>query len=589
VKRSFLLSIICLLALHEPVQANFCKGVTTERARDEARLLVHETFAKTPTGESVDYVGDQTYNADIISCNRKRDNKGNDIEKSINANHRFANNLEPRSIKGKYAYYATAPLAYAYELRREKGEWIVRAPMRFHWPTARKTDMIDISMELVRELNDPTLNGLCSITVFDKDGKNVDRGYIPIRNLAGGIKGTDTVSLDEEACRVRRSTKVGGELILRHLRKFFANALIRVWNRPGFRIEPILLDHGEGTEAQINAWDKDGITWELRLNLKPDHRASYKRWAFKWNNMYTGVPAHVIAHEYGHKLGFDDEYGWGPGITRSQRDCANRRGTAPFEYIMCNQGASWDTDGTTDDDVHNGAKAVYPWLATRRYAIAQELTCKQDSDCGAGLFCAKGPLTVGRNHCEALKPIAGLCDRDAQCKSDRCVAGSCAAAHECLADADCGSGSFCKIGLGDLNRNTCRTRLADWAACTSDKQCKSGQCSGWRPQDGQVSGVCYTANSKQSGEACKIDLECAAGACNSNKRCVCKKDADCAGNQWCDQGFDAHENSCRAKLDKGQACGVYGDLGVSRRCKSGKCSTKTGLGVPGVTTLYCQA
>ncbi|MDQ3566362.1 MAG: hypothetical protein M3436_20555 [Pseudomonadota bacterium] len=579
-----------LVAVHEPAQANFCKSVTTERARDEARLLESETFANPPAGESVDYVGDRAYNADIISCNRKRDNNGNDIEKRIKANHRFADNLEARSIKGKYNYYASAPLAYAYELRREKSIWIVRAPMRFHWPTARKTDMIDISMELVNQLGDPALSALCAsgATVFDKNGKDVTRGYIPIRNTGAGIKGTDTVGVDEQACRVRRSTQVNSKSILRHLREFYANAITRVWNRPGFKIEPVLLDHGEGTEAQINAWDKDNITWELRLNLMPDHRASYKRWAFKWNNMYTGVPAHVIAHEFGHKLGFDDEYGWGPTVTRSQRDCANRRGTAPFEYIMCHQGASWDQVSGTDSDVHNGAKAVYAWLATRRYTIAEELQCKEDTDCGTGRFCAKGVLGVGRNQCEALKQNNEVCDRAAQCSSGRCAGGFCATQHECLADGDCGDGRFCKIGLGNLDRNTCRAKLADGQACAGDKQCASGTCAGWRPQDLQATGICYTANSKKAGEACKIDLECATGACNSNKRCVCKKDDDCSGSQWCDKGPDLHENSCRAKLDKGQACGKYGDLGVSRRCKSGKCSTKTGLGVPGVTTLYCK-
>jgi hypothetical protein len=104
--------------------------------------------------------------------------------------------------------------------------------------------MIDVSMELVRELNDPTLNVLCGTTVFDQNGKDVDRGYIPIRNAAAGIKGTDAVSGDEEPCRVPRSTQVGGESILRHLWRFFAKALVRVWDRPGFHIEPVLLDHG---------------------------------------------------------------------------------------------------------------------------------------------------------------------------------------------------------------------------------------------------------------------------------------------------------------------------------------------------------
>ena len=578
-----------LLAFHGSAEANFCKSVTTERAFEEARALVNETFAKTISGETSDYVGDTAYNADIISCNRKRDNQGNDIEKSIGARHRFPNDLEARSIKGKYKYYATAPLAYAYELRREKGDWIVRMPMRFHWPKSRKTDMIDISMELVDELGDPALSRLCAqgATVFDKNGKDVTRGYIPIRDKKNGIKGTDTVSWDEEACRVERSTQVAGRNILRHLREFFANSITRVWNRPGFRVEPVLVDHGQGTQAQINAWDKDKITWELHLNLKPDHRASYKRWAFKWNNMYTGVPAHVIAHEFGHKLGLDDEYGWGPGITRTQRDCSNRRGTAPFEYLMCNQIASHD-ETAGDSDIHDGAKAVYPWVVTRRYAIAKELTCKKDSDCGDGLFCAKGPVTIGRNQCEPVRAEGKLCDRDNQCESNRCVTGFCRKAHECTSDSDCDNSSYCKLGLGDLDYNSCKPRLSEWKACTSDKQCQSGHCSKWRPQDGQVSGICYTPNSKQGGDSCKIDPECATGACNSKKHCVCKKDSDCANNQWCDKGLDLHENSCRTKLDKGQACGKYGDLGVSHRCKSGKCSTKTGLGVPGVTTIYCQ-
>ena len=580
--------LLCMLVIPGYAHANLCKSMTTERARTEARRMEDETFAQAPQSQTVDYVGNRAYNADLISCNRQQDSNGNAIEKEIGAGHEFAANLEARSVTGKYNYFATSPLAYAYELRRDKAIWIVRAPMRFHWPDSRKTDMVDISMELAGQLNDATLNRLCAsgATVFDSNGKDVTRGRIPLRG--DNATGTDTVWSGEDACRVPRALQVNGEGILRHVRRFYADSITRVWNRPGFRVQPVLIDHGEGTQAQINAWDQDGITWELHLNLIPDHRASYKRWTMKWNHMYTGVPSHTIAHEYGHKMGLDDEYGWGPTATRSQRDCSTRDNTLPDEYLMCSQWASQNDSESTDSDSKTGAKAVYVWLVTRRYAVAQELTCKEDTDCGNGRFCAKGPLGVGRNQCETLKQVGGTCDRATQCSTGRCAGGFCAVQHECTADNDCDSNEFCKIGLGNLDQNTCRTKLPDWDACTGDKQCKSGHCSGWRPQDGQTSGICYTPSSRQGGESCKIDLECAAGACNSNKRCVCKQDDDCASNEWCDKGLDLHENSCRAKFDKGQACGKYGDLGVSRRCKSGKCSTGSGLGVPGVTTIYCQ-
>jgi hypothetical protein len=117
----------------------------------------------------------------------------------------------------------------------------------------------------------------------------------------------------------------------------------------------------------------------------------------------------------------------------------------------------------------------------------------------------------------------------------------------------------------------CEAKLADGGACTGAGQCSSGSCSEWRPQDGQISGICFTPNSKAAGDSCRIDLECKTGKCNSNKQCVCNNDVDCGSGQWCDAGADTHENTCKPKLNKGETCGKLGELGVGHRCKSGDC------------------
>jgi hypothetical protein len=214
--------------------------------------------------------------------------------------------------------------------------------------------------------------------------------------------------------------------------------------------------------------------------------------------------------------------------------------------------------------------------------LAGEPVCGDDPDCEDGRFCDTGTATVGRNQCKPLKPVGQVCTRDGECQTDRCAGLRCAAADECLADADCADGSYCRTGVAGMGRNECRPRLAQHAACTGDHQCASGRCSPWRPQDGQASGICYTPASLVGGEACRIDLECRAGKCNSDKRCVCQSDADCQSDSWCDRGFDLAANSCRRKLGEGEECGTVGEVGVGHRCRSGRC------GVAGISTkLRC--
>jgi hypothetical protein len=181
--------------------------------------------------------------------------------------------------------------------------------------------------------------------------------------------------------------------------------------------------------------------------------------------------------------------------------------------------------------------------------------------------------------------LQGACTRDDQCASGRCSSiagarGTCV----CNEDRDCPDG-FCDMGV-DKKVNACVALKADNEACPAfngDRTCRSGHCG---------SGRCFTPASVSAGGTCYVDAACATGGCSSpvggtRGTCVCRSDGDC-GSGWCDAGLDIKKNACRRKLSKGEECGVYGDLKVGHRCRSGTCRTKTGLGVAGVTKLHCQ-
>lgn len=184
------------------------------------------------------------------------------------------------------------------------------------------------------------------------------------------------------------------------------------------------------------------------------------------------------------------------------------------------------------------------------------------------------PASTPANSDPAPQPTAtvalgGACKRDADCVSDQCT-GVLGAVGVCVCDADgdCGSGKYCDAGA-DLTKNTCRSLKNDGETCAAvggGHQCKSGRCAWSR---------CYTPGAVAMGGTCYVDEACKDGKCSAvdgaRGTCVCKTDGDCGAGKWCDAGLDLKQNSCKAKLDKGEVCGTVGEVGVGHRCKSGSC------------------
>jgi hypothetical protein len=101
--------------------------------------------------------------------------------------------------------------------------------------------------------------------------------------------------------------------------------------------------------------------------------------------------------------------------------------------------------------------------------------CRRDGDCPLGQVC-RTPIT-GQNFCEAgtdgTLALGAVCQNNNQCKSGQCEGDRCV----CRSDNDCPTGQSCYTPIGATN--FCQsTTLGLGAACNRDSQCRSDKCQG---------------------------------------------------------------------------------------------------------------
>ncbi len=135
----------------------------------------------------------------------------------------------------------------------------------------------------------------------------------------------------------------------------------------------------------------------------------------------------------------------------------------------------------------------------------------------------------------------------------------------CRKDPECPEGYYCNAGV-DLAKNRCMPLKNDNATCDvagGGHQCKSGYCK---------FGRCYTPHSVGFGQTCYVNDACAEGKCSDIEGlkgvCVCKSDAECSVDKYCDAGIDLNQNECKPKKADNSTCDV---VGGGHQCKSGFC------------------
>jgi hypothetical protein len=464
---------VALLAGSAPALANLCEEGRNppQRYLDEAGALQSEAFTA-----AAGYAGSKAYDARVLTCNRRRDTLGNDVDQAIAAKHTFAATLPPLLVKGHIRYLGTilGEVRYGYELRRDGGTWKVTVPAQFYLP-GRDDQALDVPLLLaVAPTKDGGLGIVCDSQAHPKVITNPGLG-------------------DEfQACRVGRGERFGGQRPDTLLFKYWKQEIERFWTRPGFTVVVRIVNLGEVDDITLKGYEKENIVWPVRFNDRPESRATYKAVVGKAHPLFSGLPATTFVHEFGHVMGNDDEYPEPApvvgGAPPSWRDCPALGGT---DYIMCDKPLAPPA---------TNAKGLYAWIATRRYAVADpsRYQCKTSSDCPDGRFCDTGTLTSGPNLCVPARPECAACDADKQClapmtcagkplgrcarsearpigtaccRDDQCGSKSCnSGGHcQCKEDAQCPPGQFCALGTLTLGQNRClpRYRSGPRAAGTS--------------------------------------------------------------------------------------------------------------------------
>ncbi|MBL6991113.1 MAG: hypothetical protein ISR65_15110 [Bacteriovoracaceae bacterium] len=319
--------------------ANLCKRSNIlKRHRDEASLLRNENFS---IGH---FAGDETYDAHVIACNRKRDDKKKAIEKTA-ADHQFLSTLAPRFVKGHIKYLNFAKMKYGYKVQRSRGVWMVTVAAQFHFPKHKFPKKLDIPMTLARELGIGTT--ICARTT--RRFGSISRGYVNLGNSSRLLN----------ACRVKRKEKFNGIVITTHLMKYWKRNIEQYWSHDGIKVRFRIVNLNELSSNELKKYKRRKIIWHIRMNHNKTSRAMYRASIGKPHPLYAGLNHFIIRHEFGHIVGLDDEYPEGNNPP-SWRKCSENGGA---DYIMCN---SW---GNNKDHV----KGTYPWIVTRRYYTGKTL------------------------------------------------------------------------------------------------------------------------------------------------------------------------------------------------------------------------
>ena len=212
-------------------------------------------------------------------------------------------------------------------------------------------------------------------------------------------------------------------------------------------------------------------------------------------------------------------------------------------------------------------------------------SCAKDTHCASG-HCGcmadggSGAVNLGVCYEPGSVAMGDSCKVDAECATGRCTAVACVPGKcVCDDDADCGAAYYCDQGIiGDIGTNTCQPKKDDGVTCTGSNKCLSGHCSTESEVD--PCGYCYTPDSGEVGDDCRVDAECVTDRCGyvcgdpGFGKCKCNDHPDCGPGGFCHVQLGG-DNLCEDRRADFDECNA------DYKCLSGFCSG-------GVTCISCK-
>lgn len=477
------------------VYANLCESVRDKDADVEAETEI--SFYEQIFGEDK-YHGSRTYNEMLVECNRKRDNKGDEVRKILT--HSDFNemksilqeqNLPLYLVNAKFKFFGFAWFKYSYLLKKKNGIWTMILP---YDPVINDIvkDRVDFNMTHARSLYEQgqvrsiTFNGntsyqlrpganpisttLCSNSTFfsgkehkydNQNGTNAhkrdrENKFISLGKIEYAYKGSNGTYQPKQGCRVNKNIDLfyndGTSLKKINPEKWLLDNFVKVtekyWSTPGeYNLKILLKGHNESrfsTDVLDRLKNNDYLKIRFGTTFLPFNNQMYKANLWQPNNFSTMTSDGTFIHEVGHALGLDDEY----GKDNSKGNCGNTH----YDDLDSATGALYPytiNNYTMCHGYGTQVNSVYQYIAVSRYLLGE--ICKVDTDCGQGRYC--NIRIGGVNRCleDGTKIIGQSCNMNKECRSNKCQGTGNERMCVCGQNSDCTQGQICKKPIGKKN------------------------------------------------------------------------------------------------------------------------------------------